>query len=141
VTIEGRLREATTAPPERKDPKAPPDKTKQNYPYRFIIELFLTVDEIIEPYVGELKPTWTYSDTIVHVKGTPLKLSSPLNPIIHHAQLIEWTNADQFPPLKRSGRKYLTFRVISKETRQMERWRWDDVYTCELIKVSEGGSG
>jgi len=45
--------------------------------------------------------------------------------------------ADKFPALRRSGRKYLTFRVLSKETQQMERWRWNDVYTCELIKVTE----
>jgi hypothetical protein len=82
------------------------------------------------PNVVELKARWTYSDTIDHVEGTPLKLSSPLNRIFHYAQLIEWTNEDKFPALRRSGRKYLTFRVISKETRQMERWRWDDVYTC-----------
>jgi hypothetical protein len=140
VTIEGRLRAGTTGqyhPRERMGPEAPLNRTKHNYPYLFIIERFLTVDEIVEPYMGELKPTWTYSDTIDHIKGTPLKLSSPLNRIFHHAQLIEWTNADKFPALRRSGRKYLTFRVISKETRQMERWRWDDVYTCEVIKVSE----
>jgi hypothetical protein len=141
VTIEGRLREETTRqyhPRERMNPEAPQDGTKHNYPYLFIIERFLTVDEIVAPYVGELKASWTYSDTIDHVKGAPLKLSSPLNRIFHHAQLIEWTNVDKFPALKRGGRKYLTFRVISKETRQMERWRWDDVYTCELIKISEG---
>jgi hypothetical protein len=82
------------------------------------------------------RDAWTYSDAIDHVKGTPLKLSSPLNRVFHHAQLIEWTNADKFPALKRSGRKYLTIRVIAKETRQMERWRVNDVYACELIKVS-----
>jgi hypothetical protein len=125
VTIEGRLREET-------------HPTKHNYPYIFIIERFLSVDEIVVPYSGELKASWTYSDTIDHVKGTPLKLSSPLNRIFHHAQLIVWTNADKFPALKRAGRKYLTFRVISKETRQMGRGRWNDVYTCELIKVIEG---
>ena len=95
------------------------------------------MDKIVVPYVGELKEGWTYSDTIDHVKGKPFKLSSPLKPMIHHAQLIEWTNEDKFPTLRRSGRKYFTFRVISKETRQMEQYRWNDVYTCELIKVSD----
>jgi len=139
VTIEGRLREETPDLyhlRERMDPEAPLHGTK-HYPYIFVIERFLTVGEIVAPYVGELKASWTYADTIDHVKGTPLKLSSPLKPMIHHAQLIEWTNADKFPKLNRSGRKYLTFRVISRETQQMERGRWNDVYRCELIKVSE----
>jgi hypothetical protein len=109
-----------------------------DYPYRFVIERFLNVDKIVAPYVGELKEGWTYSDTIDHVKGKPFKLSSPLKPMIHHAQLIEWTNEDKFPALRLSGRKYFTFRVISKETRQMERSRWNDVYTCELIEITEG---
>jgi hypothetical protein len=142
VLVEGRLREETTGqyhPREPMNPAPPPDRTKDNYPYVFIIERFLSIDQIAVPYAGELKPSWTYTDTIDHVRGKPLKLSSPLKPIIHHAQLIEWTNEDKFPALRRSGRKYLTFRVLSKETRQMERWRWDDVYMCELIRVSEGG--
>jgi len=117
--------------------RAEPEGENHDYPYRFMIERFLTVDKIVVPYVGELKEGWTYSDTIDHVKGKPFKLSSPLKPMIHHAQLIEWTNEDKFPALKRSGRKYFTFRVISKETRQMEQYRWNDVYTCELIKVSD----
>ncbi|HJZ81776.1 MAG TPA: hypothetical protein VKD91_15575, partial [Pyrinomonadaceae bacterium] len=125
VMIEGTLRQET-------------EGTKHDYPYRFIIERFLSVDKIVVPYVGELQEGWTYSDTIDHVKGTPLKLSSPLKPLIHHARLIEWTNADKFPALRRSGRKHLTFRVVSKETRQMEKYRWNDVYTCELIDVTEG---
>ena len=125
VMIEGTLREETESP-------------KHDYPYRFIIERFLSVDKIVVPYAGELKEGWTYSDAIDHVRGTSLKLSSPLKPLIHHAQLIEWINADKFPALKRTGRKYLTFRVVSKETRQMEKYRWDDVYTCELIEVTEG---
>jgi len=118
--------------------RAETDRTNRHYPYRFIIERFLTVDKIVAPYAGELKEGWTYSDAIDHVKGTPLTLSSPLKPLIHHAQLIEWTNLDKFPALRRSGRKYLTFRVVSKETRQMEKYRWNDVYTCELIEVTEG---
>jgi len=64
------------------------------------------------PYSGELKASWTYPDTIDHLKGAPLKLSSPLNRIFHHAEMIEWTNADKLPAIKRSGRKYLTFRVV-----------------------------
>lgn len=72
----------------------------------------LSVGEIVVPYVGELEASWTYSDTIDYVKGTP-SLSSPLNRIFHRPQLIVWTNEDKFPALKRSGRKYLTFRVIS----------------------------
>ncbi len=120
VTIEGILR-------------AEPQPAR--YDYRFIIERFLTVDKILVPYVGELQEGWTYSDTVDHVKGAPLKLSSPLKPMIHHAQLIEWTNEDKFPALRRSGRKYFTFRVVSKQTRQMEKYRWNDVYTCELIEI------
>jgi hypothetical protein len=117
--------------------RAEPEGENHDYPYRFVIERFLNVDKIVVPYVGELKEGWTYSDTIDHVKGAPLKLSSPLKPMIHHAQLIEWTNEEKFPALRRSGRKYFTFRVISKETRQIEKDRWNDVYTCELIKVSD----
>jgi hypothetical protein len=124
VMIEGILRQET-------------DSAKHDYPYRFIIERFLSVDKIVVPYAGELKEGWTYSDAIDHVRGTSLKLSSPLKPLIHHAQLIEWTNADKFPALRRTGRKYLTFRVVAKETRQMEKYRWNDVYTCELLEVTE----
>jgi hypothetical protein len=124
VIVEGSLREET-------------DQTPHNYPYRFIIERFLSVGEIVIPYVGELKNGWIYSDTFDHVKGSELKLSAPLERIFHHAQAIEWTNADKFPALRRSGRKYMTFRVVSKQTQQMTRWRWNDVYTCEIIKITE----
>jgi len=54
------------------------------------------------PYSGELKASWTYPDTIDHLKST-LKLSTPLNRIFHHAQRIEWMNEDKFPALKRSS--------------------------------------
>jgi len=123
VQVEGILREET-------------QRTKHNYPYRFIIERFLAVDKIVIPYQGELKSGWIYSDTFDHIKGSPLRLSSPLKPIIHHAQLIEWTNADKFLALRRGGRKYITFRVVSTETRQMTRYRWNDVYTCEIIRIT-----
>ncbi len=125
VTVEGILREET-------------NRTGKKYPYRFTIERFLHVDDIVEPYAGALKEGWIYSDTIDHVGGAILKLSSPLKRLIHHAQRIEWTNEDKFPALRRSGRKYLKFRVVSKETRQIERRRWNDVYTCELTEIVEG---
>ena len=124
VMVEGVLREET-------------QQTKHNYPYVFIIERFLSVDNIVVPYEGELKSGWIYSDTIDHVKDSELKLSSPLNRIFHHAQLIEWTNEDKFQALSRSGQKYITFRVVSREIQQMTRWRWDDVYTCEIIQIIE----
>lgn len=124
VGVEGVLREET-------------DRTKHNYPYLFFIERFLSVDKIVVPYQGELKDGWIYSDTFDHVKGAELKLSSPLQRIFHHAQRIEWMNADKFPQLQRSGRKYITFRVVATETQQMTRWRWNDVYTCEIIKIIE----
>ena len=123
VGVEGILREET-------------ERTPHNYPYRFIIERFFAVDKIVLPYQGELKSGWLYSDTIDHVKGSALKLSSPLKPVMHHAYAIEWTNEDKFPALRQSGRKYFTFRVISKETQQMTRYRWDDVYTCEIITMT-----
>lgn len=124
VLVQGILREET-------------QRTKHNYPYRFIIERFLSVDNIVVAYGGELKQGWIYSDAIDHVKGSELKLSAPLQPMIHHAQRIEWTNEDKFPALSRSGRKYITFRVVSRETQQMTQYRWNDVYTCELIKIVE----
>ena len=83
------------------------------------------------PYSGEPKASWTYLDTIDHVNGTPLKLSSPLNRIFHHAQLIEWTNAGKFPALERTGHKNLTFRVISKR-----RDRWIDGVGTMFMLVS-----
>jgi hypothetical protein len=123
VLVEGILREET-------------QQTHRNYPYVFIIERFLSVDNIVVPYQGELKSGWIYSDTIDHVKGAGLELSSPLHRIFHHAQLIEWTNENKFPELRRSGRKYITFRVVSREIQQMTSYRWNDVYTCEIIKVN-----
>ena len=124
VSIEGMLREET-------------HRTKHNHPYVFIIERFLTVDEIVAGYQGELNSGWVYSNTVDHIRGAELKLSAQLKMPIHHAQRIEWTNEDKFPALRRSGRKYITFRVVSKETRHMTRWRWNDVFTCEIIRIVE----
>jgi hypothetical protein len=124
VLVEGLLREETR-------------RTKHNYPYRFVIERFLNVEQIVVGYEGELKQGWIYSDTFDHRSGAGLKLSSPLQSMIHHAQRIEWTNEDKFPALRRSGRKHITFRVISKEMRQIEKYRWNDLYTCEIIQIVE----
>lgn len=124
VWVEGILREET-------------QRGRHNFPYKFIIERVLNVDDIVVAWGGELRQGWVYADTIDHKRGRALKLSWPLQPLIHHAQRVEWTNADKFPALRRSGRKYISFRVVSKETRQMARYRWNDVYTCEIVTVVE----
>lgn len=110
---------------------------KHNFEYRFDIERVISMDTIVLGYQGQLKPDHIYSDAIDHVNGRELRLSSPLKPLIHHAQRIEWTNEREFPALKRSGRKYLTFRVLSKKSRKAAKYSWRDVYTCEIIRIVE----
>jgi hypothetical protein len=105
------------------------------YNFRFEISEFKSVDPIILPYKGELEPGWMYTDGSDHVPAQGLRFSSPLTAPLHHAVRVEWTNVDAFPLLRQSGRRYITFRVLSKTIQAMGNDRWNDEYTCELLTV------
>jgi len=103
--------------------------------YRFDIEEFKNIFPIILPFQGELEAGWLYADAFDHVTGDGIKLSSGLKPRIHHASRIEWTNVEKFPSLMRSGRKFITFRVVSVSSKQGEKYQWRTVYECEIIEL------
>ena len=107
-----------------------------SYDYRFFIERFVSADKIVPWFEGELKPGWAYITGLDHIKEKGLQLGVPLKIPLHHASRIEWTNEDKFPLLRESGVRFITFRVVSKETRQIERNRWNDTYICEIIEVN-----
>lgn len=122
VQVEGVLREEK-------------NRMLESYRYRFFIARFIRVDKIVPWFEGELREGWAYSHTFNHVKEKGLQLGLPLKLPYHHAARVEWTNADKFPLLRKSGVRYMTFRVVSKETRQIERLRWNTTYVCEIIEV------
>jgi hypothetical protein len=112
-----------------------PDRARDSYAFWFEISDFKTVEPIVLPYQGRLETGWTYSDAIDQIEGKELALSSRLKMPLHHAARIEWTNLESFPALKTGGRKYLTFRVVTKVIQPMGSGRWNDEYVCELIEV------
>jgi hypothetical protein len=104
--------------------------------YVFEIDEFTNFLPLVLPYMGLLEAGWQYSDTIRHPGGTDIVLSSPLRPRTHHAARIEWTNAGAFPALRRPGLRGITFRVLSVTSKQIEKYRWNTTYTCEIVAVS-----
>lgn len=110
------------------------ERAADSYDYRFDITEFKTIDRIIVDYKGILEPGWTYVDSF-DAKGDELKLSSPLKTPIHHTVRIEWLNADKYPRLRAAGHTFITFRVISKDIKNMGNGRWNDTYTCEFVEV------
>jgi hypothetical protein len=106
-----------------------------SYDYRFFIERFISADKIVPWFEGELKAGWAYAHTFQHVKEKGLQLGLPLKMPLHHVAVVEWTNEDKFPLLRKSGVRWMTFRVVSKETRQVEGNRWNDTYICEILEV------
>lgn len=107
-----------------------------SYDYRFFIERFVSADKIVPWFEGELKEGWTYMAGLDYIKEKGLQLGVPLKIRLHHAARIEWKNADKFPLLRESGLRFITFRVVSKETLQIEKNRWNDTYICEIIEVN-----
>ncbi|MEO6391103.1 MAG: hypothetical protein ABIP75_04570 [Pyrinomonadaceae bacterium] len=114
-------------------------RTSDGYKYRFDITAFNSIDPIVLPYRGELEPGWSYSDSFDQASENRFDLSSRLKAPFHHAARIEWTNLDQFPKLKISGRKYIVFRVVSKQTQPRGTNRWNDEYQCEILLVKWPG--
>jgi hypothetical protein len=114
-------------------------RASDGYNYRFDITAFNNIDPIVLPYRGELEPGWSYSDSFDQPNEYRFELSSRLKAPFHHAARIEWTNLDQFPKLKISGRKYIVFRVVSKQTQPMGGNRWTDEYQCEILMVKWPG--
>lgn len=110
-------------------------RSESGFNYRFDLADLSTMEPIYVPYQGKLEAGWMYSDTFDHVVKRGLQLSSPLKIQFHHAARIEWTNVDKFPYLGYDGRKYITFRVLSREINIIGRSRWNDTYTCEIIDV------
>lgn len=111
-------------------------KTKHSFDYEFIIERFISADKIVPWFEGRLEEGWAYGHTFNHVKVKGLQLGLPLKLPYHHAARVQWTNEDKFPLLRKSGVRWMTFRVVSKETRQVDRNRWNDTYVCEIIEVA-----
>lgn len=107
-----------------------------SYDYRFFIERFVSADKIVPWFEGELKAGWAYMAGLDHIKEKGLQLGLPVKVPLHHTARVEWTNEDKFPLLKKSGVRFITFRVVSKETRQVEGNRWNDTYVCEIIEVA-----
>lgn len=107
-----------------------------SYDYRFFIERFISADKIVPWFEGELREGWAYITGFQHIKEKGLQLGLPLKMPLHHAVRVEWTNEDKFPLLRKSDVRFMTFRVVSKETRQVEKYMWRDVYVCEIIEVS-----
>ena len=107
-----------------------------SYDYRFFIEHFISADKIVPWFEGELRAGWAYAHTFDHVKEKGLQLGLPLKMPLHYAARVEWTNEDKFPLLRKSGVRYMTFRVVSKETRQVNGNRWNDTYICEILEVA-----
>jgi hypothetical protein len=105
------------------------------YNFRFEISEFKSMDPIILPYQGELEVGWMYTDGSDHVPAQGLQFSSPLKAPPHYAVRVEWTNVGAVPLLKKRGRRYITFRVLSKTIQAMGNDRWNDEYTCELLTV------
>jgi hypothetical protein len=124
VQVEGILRE-----------EAGP-KTKDSPAYRLFIERFISSDKIVPWFEGELKEGWTYMAGLDYIKEKGVQLGLPLKIPLHHAAWVEWTNEDKFPLLRKSGVRFVTFRVVSKETRQVTANRWNDTYICEIIEVA-----
>ncbi len=104
------------------------------YKFRFDITEFKTIDPIVLPYNGRLEPGWMYVDSF-DAKGDELKLSSPLKMPFHHAFRIEWLNSDKYPKLRAAGHTFITFRVLSRNIRNMGNGRWDETYTCEILDL------
>jgi hypothetical protein len=107
-----------------------------SYDYRFFIERIISADRIVPWFEGELTPGWAYTAGLDHIKEKGLQLGVPLKMPLHHAARVEWTNEDKFPLLRKSGVRFITFRVVSKETRQVDGNRWNDTYICEIIEVA-----
>jgi hypothetical protein len=107
-----------------------------SYDYRFFIERFISADKIVPWFEGELREGWAYITGLQHIKEKGLQLGLPLKIPLRHAARVEWTNEDKFPLLRKSGVRFMTFRVVSKETRQIDGNRWNDTYICEIIEVS-----
>lgn len=114
-------------------------RSLDGYNYRFDITAFNSIDPIVLPYRGELEPGWSYSDSFDQPSESRFELSSRLKAPFHHGARIEWTNLDQFPKLKVSGRKYIVFRVVSKQVQPMGSNRWNDEYQCEILLVKWPG--
>jgi len=107
-----------------------------SYDYRFFIERFVSADKIVPWFEGELKDGWTYITGLDYIKEKGLQLGVTLKMPLHHAARVEWTNEDKFPLLRKSGVRFITFRVVSKETLHIEKNRWNDTYICEIIEVA-----
>lgn len=110
------------------------ERAADTHEFRFDISEFKTIDPIVLPYKGRIDPGWMYVDSF-DAKGDELKLSSPLKMPMHHAARIEWLNADKYPKLRATGHTFITFRVISKEIKNIGNRRWNDTYTCEILDI------
>jgi hypothetical protein len=107
----------------------------------FNIESFRHIDPIVLNYEGTLKPGWVYSDEIGFRPASGGRtdagpeLSSPFKLPIHHAGRVEWTNLVDFPAWSKPGHKWITFRVLTVESRQMEKYYWRTTITCEVLEI------
>lgn len=112
-------------------------RAKDTYNYRFEITEMKSAEPILLPYQGVLEAGWTYTDAFDHVPAHGLQLSSPWKIPFHHAARIEWANAKAFPILRSIGRRFITFRVLSKTTQPMGTNRWNDEYVCEIVELTK----
>jgi hypothetical protein len=107
-----------------------------SYDHRFFIERFISADKIVPWFDGELKAGWAYMAGLDYKKEKGLQLGVSLKMPLHHATRVEWTNEDKFPLLRKSGVRFVTFRVVSRETQQVSENRWNDIYICEILEVN-----
>jgi hypothetical protein len=111
------------------------DRAQASDSYRFEIGKFMSIEPIVLPYQGSLEPGRMYSDTYDYLKPNEVFLSSPLKMPFHHAGRLEWTNADDFPQLRRHGRKHIIFRVVSLDITKIGSNRWNSIYSCEILEL------
>jgi hypothetical protein len=110
------------------------------YDYRFDIISFENVSHAIIQYEGYLEEKTTYRAEVACNKDYGLWPVVPLKIGGHgHGVRIEWTNLKQFPELKdakkKSCRKRIILRVLSKSAKQISNTQWRTIITCRVEKI------
>jgi hypothetical protein len=90
-------------------------------------------------YEGLLRAGMNYRATVRGDARNGLALVPPPRPAFHQGLLVEWTNLDEFPALRRlrhgQRERRIVFSVISDRSVWMTDRRWDRTVECKIVRV------
>ncbi len=123
-------------------------KNDEHYPAS-LLALLRLAEELRKPKPNTSKPqTLIYAGTLAVGKtylgrvnfGSAYGMTLTPFPMLphHHSVMYAWPNVKDFPELdpdKGFGVRWIVFRVLSKKIEHIEKNRWADIFTIEIVRV------